>query len=181
MKRIVTGHDASGKSVFVSVGEPDHRIEVTALGWRELWSTYADDRLPLPDLSRGRSRDPRWTSVFPRVGETMFRILEYRPEEGVGKSPFWNEAEIDLIRRELPGTLERLEPDDPGMHTTDSVDYGIVLSGRIGLELDDGAIVELEAGDVVVQNGTRHAWRPRERAVMAFVLVGVPRREEQGR
>ena len=51
------------------------------------------------------------------------------------------------------------------MHTTDSTDFGILLSGNVVLELDDGVEVLLSPGDVVVQNGTRHRWR---------VVGGVP-------
>ena len=69
-----------------------------------------------------------------------------------------------------------MEPENFGMHTTDSVDYGVVISGSITLELDDGRKERLEAGDVFVQNGTRHAWRVDEPCRMAVVLTGVPRR-----
>ena len=47
----------------------------------------------------------------------------------------------------------------PGMHTTATIDFEVVLDGEIWLELDDGVEVHLRAGDTVVQNGTRHAWR----------------------
>ena len=79
------------------------------------------------------------------------------------------------MQRELPGLIEHMEVDDPGMHTTDSVDYGIVLEGRITLELDDGVTEELEAGDIVIQNGTRHAWRYTEKVTIAWILIGVSR------
>ena len=76
-----------------------------------------------------------------------------------------------------PGLAERFEPEHPGMHTTDTVDYGIVLSGSVMLELDDGRTEVLSAGDVVIQNGTRHAWRnPGDApATVAFVLIGATR------
>jgi quercetin dioxygenase-like cupin family protein len=45
------------------------------------------------------------------------------------------------------------------MHRTNSLDYGIVLSGKVELELDDGAVTLVEPGDIVVQRGTIHAWR----------------------
>ena len=45
------------------------------------------------------------------------------------------------------------------MHRTNSLDYGIVLSGRLELELDDGAVTSLAPGDIVVQRGTIHLWR----------------------
>ena len=67
-----------------------------------------------------------------------------------------------------------MELQDSGMHTTESVDYGVVISGEITLELDDGATVSLKQGDCVVQNDTRHAWRNGSTTpcVMAFVWVG---------
>jgi quercetin dioxygenase-like cupin family protein len=70
-----------------------------------------------------------------------------------------------------------MEPESPGMHTTDTVDFEVVLSGEIVLELDDGAEVVLKPGDTVVQNGTRHAWRNRGDvpAVIAAGLIGAHR------
>jgi uncharacterized cupin superfamily protein len=57
-------------------------------------------------------------------------------------------------------------------------DFGVVLSGNVVLELDDGVEVLLSPGDVVVQNGTRHRWRvvggvP---ATVAAFIVGAHRR-----
>jgi mannose-6-phosphate isomerase-like protein (cupin superfamily) len=73
-----------------------------------------------------------------------------------------------------------MEPDAPGMHTTDTIDFEYVISGRVVLELDDGASVELGPGDTVVQNGTRHAWRNPfdEPCRMVVFLVGAERREK---
>ncbi|OGA20128.1 MAG: hypothetical protein A3H32_02550 [Betaproteobacteria bacterium RIFCSPLOWO2_02_FULL_63_19] len=58
------------------------------------------------------------------------------------------------------------------MHRTETVDYVIVLSGEIEMDMDDST-VKLKAGDVMVQRGTNHAWvnRGSERARVAFVLV----------
>ena len=53
--------------------------------------------------------------------------------------------------------------------------YGVVISGSITLELDDGESVLLSAGDVYVQNGTRHAWRVHEPCRLAVVLIGTDR------
>jgi quercetin dioxygenase-like cupin family protein len=61
----------------------------------------------------------------------------------------------------------------PRMHRTDSVDYAIVMSGEIDMELDDGASVHLQAGDVLVQRGTIHNWQNRgsEPCRIAFILI----------
>ena len=62
------------------------------------------------------------------------------------------------------------------MHTTDTVDMAIIISGEIVLELDDGVEKTLRPGDVNIQNGTRHHWHRRgsEPAVMAVAMVGLP-------
>lgn len=69
------------------------------------------------------------------------------------------DAAFGEIEAKLPGLMGPMEPDHPGMHTTATVDDEFVVSGRVVLELDDGATCELGPGDTVVQNGTRHAWR----------------------
>lgn len=73
-----------------------------------------------------------------------------------------------------PGIAEMFEMENPGMHKTPTLDYGVVLDGRISLELDDGVIVNLERGDTFVQHGARHAWRnPNDTpATIAVVLMG---------
>jgi len=76
-----------------------------------------------------------------------------------------------------PGFIRVFEPDAPGMHTTDSVDYGVLLDGEVWLELDDGREVRLAPHDLVIQNGTRHAWRNKStrQATLLFVLIGAQR------
>ena len=70
----------------------------------------------------------------------------------------------------------------PGMHTTDSVDYGVVLDVEVWLELDDGRLARLGQGDTVAQNGTRHAWRNlgEVSVTMPFVHVGARRPGSEG-
>lgn len=81
------------------------------------------------------------------------------------------------LERRMPGAVAAMEPDaGPGMRTTDSIDYVLVASGEITLELDDEQAV-LRAGDVVVQNGTRHAWRNcgTEPCTIVGVAIGADR------
>ncbi len=59
----------------------------------------------------------------------------------------------------LPGMLEAMSLDGSFTHQTDTIDVVTVLVGRIVLELDGGAKKELGPADIVIQNGTRHAWR----------------------
>lgn len=78
----------------------------------------------------------------------------------------------------LPGgTVFRIGEIEPGhrspMHRTSSVDYGIVLRGEVGMELDGGDVVRLKAGDVVVQRGTNHIWfnDGTQPCLMAWILI----------
>ncbi len=75
------------------------------------------------------------------------------------------------------GTVFRIVRYQPGVtprnHRTDSIDYAVVIAGAIDMELDDGVVVQLKAGDVLVQRGTMHNWvnRGTEDCVIAFVLI----------
>jgi quercetin dioxygenase-like cupin family protein len=78
----------------------------------------------------------------------------------------------------LPGgTVFRVVEFSPGVaprvHRTDSIDYAVVMSGEIDMELDDGRAVHLKAGDVLVQRGTIHNWINKGKAPcqIAFVLI----------
>ncbi len=75
------------------------------------------------------------------------------------------------------GTIFRIIEFQPGnsseMHVTDTIDYALVMSGELDMELDDGVEVHLRQGDVLVQRATLHDWHNRgtEPCVMAFVLI----------
>jgi len=75
------------------------------------------------------------------------------------------------------GTVFRVVRYEPGVtprnHRTDSIDYAVVISGAVEMELDDGVVVKLKAGDVLVQRGTIHNWvnRGTEDCIIAFVLI----------
>lgn len=81
----------------------------------------------------------------------------------------WKGADDTVFR------LVRYEPGvAPRNHRTETVDYAIVLSGEIEMELD-GTVVRLRQGDVLVQRNTLHNWvnRGTQACVIAFVLVPV--------
>ena len=170
MRRVVTGWDSNGKSIVVedSDVEPKSVSVLPASTFCHLWGS--DDRVPLPS----DGSEPNWTQFFPPA--TGFRFLVWTlPPEGTPLPPDvdFNAARAELDRV-LPGLIEFNEPDNPGMHTTDTVDWDYVVSGEVSLELDDGQEVRLTTGDSVIQNGTRHAWHNRtdEVTTIATVLIG---------
>jgi hypothetical protein len=131
---------------------------------------------PGEPLSRtGEDPTPKVTSLLPAPGGTRFIVLTFPPDSAMADPSFDPGAYAREALADSPGIADLMEPD--GMHTTPTVDYGIVLHGEIVLELDDGHCTPLSAGDIVIQNGTRHGWRNRgdQPATMAFVLIGAER------
>ncbi|MBL4788353.1 MAG: cupin domain-containing protein, partial [Kordiimonadaceae bacterium] len=137
----------------------------------ELWSTSKSPTVP-------HTGDyPGVPTYFPQSGGSVLRLVDFPPASATHSVEMTAEVLADLDVTMPGGAIAHFEPDTPGMHTTDSVDYGIVLKGEIYLELDNGEERLVRAGDCVVQNGTRHAWHNRsdEVATMAFILIDATR------
>jgi len=155
VRRVVTGHDASGKSVFVS-DETVGPVETTMLPQFQAHLLWGGDKTPqFPD----DGTMPEWHTYFPPIGGFRFGIFSVLPDGTSAPEDLDMDAAVADVEAILPGLLRYMDPSDPGMHTTDTIDFEVVLEGTIVLELDDGAEVTLHPGDTVVQNGTRHRWR----------------------
>jgi len=174
VRRVVTGQTENGRSVFVS----DERVDPITLqllpgvAFHRLWGSDGPITLPVDGTA------PVPPTYFPPAGGFRFGLFTLGPDD-VTLPPDIDFAFNDTeVTEKLPGLAEVMEPEHPGMHTTDTVDFDMVLSGEVWLELDDGAEVHLQAGDCVVMNGTRHVWRNRskEPCVIAVVLLGAPRK-----
>lgn len=176
IRRIVTGHDQTGKSIFLRDSAAPRTTEFKSVpGFLTslLWETAPDARVPAADGDPAVSA----RSWAPPPGGTNLMFITF-PPDAVMQSPGFDPAAAGAeYMQVLPGLAEKFEMDHPGMHTTDSVDYGVLVEGELHLELDDGATKKLTPRDVVVQNGTRHAWRNKsdKPATMLFVLVGAKR------
>jgi quercetin dioxygenase-like cupin family protein len=171
VRRLVTGPDTEGKSVVAHDGAPPWSkdfVHTPGFASSVVWTTAAPVR---PD-----AKDPTeaLTSIVPGPGGTSFVMLTFPPDSVMGDPSFDPQAAGQEHAEESPGLVAFFEPDASGMHTTPTVDYGIVLEGEIWLELDGGKTVHLKQHDVIVQNGTRHAWRNKSTTLtkMAFVLIG---------
>lgn len=173
VRRVVTGQRADGKSVFVG----DEQVEPITLAlipgaeFHRLWG--ADEVVSLPT----DGAMPEHKDYFPPAGGFRWGFFTL-PPAGVGLPEDVDiNAALTEMEQKLPGMAGHMEPDNPGMHTTHTVDFEVVLSGEVWLELDDGAEVCLKQGDTVVQNGTRHRWinKGTEPAVLAVGIVGANR------
>ena len=84
------------------------------------------------------------------------------------------EAGTTLTGGSVIRTVDMFPGEESPMHRTNSVDYGIVLSGEVELELDSGEVKRLGPGDIIVQRGTMHLWRnpsQTETCRIAFILI----------
>ena len=140
------------------------RVRVVETGLDEKGrSTVAADRLvDARELPTGRVLHPIWSDD---------RVLGAVPDgaepglfPGAGGARFW----LFTVRAGEPGDAHG------GLHATQTVDLGYVVAGVVTMELEDGAQVDLYAGDAYVQNGTAHGWRNRGAtdATIALVVLG---------
>ncbi|PWI08824.1 hypothetical protein DIZ27_20455 [Streptomyces sp. NWU339] len=165
---VVTGR-VEGKSVFVDE-QPLEPAQTPAFPGLEIflaWGT-ADGGASNAEAEPKAVLAP----YFPGAGGTRLLLVTWPP--ATADEPTDPQPATPWAEEILAGLAAIVEKDHPGMHTSATLDYGVVLSGEMWLELDDGAERRLPAGTCVVQRGTRHRWSNRgtEPATMAFVLIG---------
>jgi mannose-6-phosphate isomerase-like protein (cupin superfamily) len=173
VRRVVTGHDQSGKAIVVSDG-PAPFVHVNAINpeWysTDIWRT-TDTPAVIVSAPGETTLGPR--RQMPDKRGTVLRINHYPPESDAVRAmdPEASRKTFAALGNERAATFGK-GGRHPLMHRTETIDYAIVLSGEITMVMDD-TDVHLKAGDVLVQCGTNHAWsnRSKEPCVIAFVLI----------
>ncbi len=135
-RRVVTRLDGAGLGSVESDGPPANAV--SAPGGVAVAELLWLDGSPADVNAGGDRRGPGYP-LEPPAGGLSSRIIRMPP------SPDWLRIEGD-------------DPDQPGMHATDTLDLMVVLEGEITLGLP-GSERHLGAGDVVIQQGTAHRWR----------------------
>jgi quercetin dioxygenase-like cupin family protein len=174
-RRVVTGHDQTGKAIVESDESASQILQRPNRPGVTLTNFWLSDGTPAEyDGAAETCTGP--FILHPPAGGSVFRCVEFEPEDPAviatldGRKAF---AEMGAADNIVEGARH------PFMHRTDSVDYAIILTGEIYMLLDEEDVL-LKAGDVVIQRGTNHAWSNRgtETCIIAFVLVdGVTRRD----
>ena len=155
IRRVASGQDASGRSIFASDVQID-AIRIQLLPGCEFHNLWGIDKSPRIAID---GAPPFAPGYFPPPKGVQFLMFTIPPKSEQNKAPIDYPAAIAEANQKLPGFLALMERACPGMHTTDTIDFDYVVEGEVMLELDDGREVLLRAGDTVVQNGTRHRWR----------------------
>ncbi|MFM9897186.1 cupin domain-containing protein [Sphingorhabdus sp.] len=123
----------------------------------------SDELLPVDPIPSG---DAAFSLVW-----TTAKVPADNNDETEGRL---RDAGLTLHQGSVIRIVDMLPGGESPMHRTSSIDYGIVLTGAVELELDDGAVTTARAGDIIVQRGTIHLWRNRsanENCRIAFVLI----------
>ena len=154
-RRVVTGHNAKGKSIVASDSKVNG-VAVPGLAGVYLTTLWAADQtFNYPD-SGGEPAHHDW---FPPIGGVRFVEFVLAPDSTPADSSLSPDEIASAANQLFPGLLAHFNDEDPGMHRSASADMLYILAGRCVLELDDGSKTELSAGDVVVQSGTMHRWK----------------------
>lgn len=148
LRRVVTAVGADGRSTISADGAAPTLLGESTPAWlAEAWVT---DGSP-PRLGGDRDLAAGEWSLAPPANGSIFRIYQLPPAGQEGSST--------------------------GMHVTPTLDYVVVISGRVWLLMEDGSEAELGPGDCAIQRGTQHCWENRgaEPCVAAAVLLDAGR------
>lgn len=173
IRRVVIGQATDGRTVVL--GDEDvSPITVSLFPGAEFLRVWGSDGTPQLPAAADRAQPKDW---FPPPGGFRFAFVTLPPNTVTMPEDLNVGAALVEFREKLPGLAEVMEPDNPGMHTTDTVDVVLIVSGQATLDLGDGDELTLETGDCLVQHGTRHAWRnvTSQPCTMASAIFGARR------
>jgi mannose-6-phosphate isomerase-like protein (cupin superfamily) len=167
VRRVLTGHDAQGRSTFIADGEAPNMKEMPSfpgLALTDLWETKG---APASNAGAADAAE-RPIRLEPPKNGTILRIVEFPPDSNRLKGAD-GAAGFKAIGA---SHAQDKRSSDPMMHKTSTVDYIVVLKGEIYAIMETGEKL-LRAGDVLVQRGTNHSWSVRgtEPCIVAAVLV----------
>lgn len=171
VRRIVTGHNEAGRSCIVEDGPPPVVAESPAIPGLRLMNVWATGKTP--DDVHAPDRIKEHGTLHPPAGGTVIRVMDIPPEPDTraGLDEMYAKVAASGMFPDM-GEIPSDRTRHPGMHTTHSVDYAIILSGEMYAILEEEETL-MKAGDILVQRGTNHAWSNRSGDIcrVCFVLV----------
>ncbi len=152
VRRLVTGHNSDGKSVFLMDSDAPCVLVMDKMGdltVTDLWET-----MDSPAENKGeKDNTDRPVHLEPVANGTVFRVVDFPPDSAWKDGANGAEA-FDQLQASHAAAGDH---SDPAMHRTDTVDYAMVLDGEIYAVMDTEERL-MKAGDVLIQRGTTHAW-----------------------
>jgi hypothetical protein len=169
VRRILTGVNAAGQSFIAEDGASPAMLTMDGRdGYQNnnLWRTLgAGAPVDAPDTVLEHK------GVLPPPGGTVIRVIDIPPEAA---DPEEQRRATDAVFKAMFADADHHQGHarHPGMHTTDTIDYAILLQGELVAIMDEDETV-MRAGDILIQRGTRHAWANRSGQIarICFVLT----------
>ena len=155
VRRVLTGHDAEGKSMILSDGIAANVKEMASMPGLALTDLWETGGAPASNTGAADAATRPVRLEPPRNG-TILRIVEFPPDSHWRGGADGREA----FKSIGAGHAQDKHSGDPMMHRTSTVDYIIVLKGEIHALMEKGETL-LRAGDILVQRGTNHSWSVR--------------------
>jgi len=158
VRRVVVGTDPEGRSVVMRDGPAPRSHDFAAIPGMStalIWSAATGSSWLPSDGDPTTAADPD----EPAPGGLSFLMVRFPPDSVLAGPGFDAVAAAGEQQRVSPRLHARFGADVGGMHTTPTTDYVTVVEGEIHVELDDGVLVPLRAGDTLVHTGSRHGWR----------------------
>lgn len=168
MRRVVTGHNAKGKSVILSDGPSPHALELPGMPGLALINLWVTDGAPASNAGAADGA-ARPVALEPPERGSIFRVVDFPPDKGMAGTVDRGKA---FAAMGAAHTMDQSDARHPAMHKTSTIDYALVLDGEIWALMDEGETL-LKAGDCLVQRGTNHAWSNRADTPcrVAFILI----------
>jgi mannose-6-phosphate isomerase-like protein (cupin superfamily) len=172
IRRIVTGHDADGRSNITFAGDAPNIMDMPAWPGARITELWVTDEMPV-DNDGLEDKGARPIRHDPDTLGTIFRVVEVPPESAGGMQDT-SAAFAQMGSTHVPAEDDRAR--HPTMHVTDSIDYLVVISGEMHMLMEDGETL-LRQGDCIIQRGTKHAWvnRSGKPCLLVAVLVDAKR------
>jgi hypothetical protein len=154
---VVAGRDSDGNPCFVDPGEPVRYTVPGAVEAAYVWSTQG-----VPDFSDGIGAPPSDMS-FPGPGGSKFGLMCFPPHSAGKLSVSKDIADVN--------------DDEAGMHQSDTIDYEVILSGKVDIVLPGGQRRTLTAGSCLIMGGVMHAWENiyDDPCIYAAIVIGANR------
>ena len=167
VRRVVTGHDKNGKSMFLTDGAAPNIKEMASMPGLALTDLWVTNGSPADNSGNADAADRPIVLEPPKNG-SILRIVEF-PPDSAWRDQADSKAAFDSIGA---GHAKDGSNADPMMHTTASVDYLIILKGEIYAVMENGETL-LRPGDIMIQRGTNHSWsvRGNEPCILAAILI----------
>jgi hypothetical protein len=180
IRRLVAGETGQGfEGVWAHVGT----IDPMAVGGFRFWDIWGWDDAPTFPYDGGIGYEAY--SSFPPPGGMRVQAFQFPPhypdEITDALTSNVDYSAISELRRRFTDAVPhgRVYGAEKGMHRTDSVDFGIVISGELTSRLQGGGEQVLRPGDIYIQNGAMHLWRNDADEPAVFVVISLPAERKQ--